>query len=208
MGFPSIFSKISSRLQPVYDVAQFGEDLIFNFPFVNAGNRIIRPDGTTTEPLVPSSEYRTPNATIERGLAAAESHSWKTIIDMPAWVFGAAFQVAANSPLGSTLQVSITYAPPGEIAQNIVAPFSFTVPASALAATKQLVHDIAAIAFLPQHSVITLTLTNTGANAILLESIANTDPTIPGETWANYLKIHLHPHLNHADYIFGTERAS
>lgn len=199
MGFPSIFSKILDTLQPVYDVAQFGEDVVLFPAGFTAAVLNTNSQGYASGAL-PLLVARQAVALTTSIANAGGTQDWEFQIDMPAWLFGLSWGIITDNTAGGAIlwDVALILRVQGQTDKTIC-----TVSyAPAGGVRNVLLHTQGAIVFLPQHAKIVLRLTN---NAGLARNVETFNAALD---LASFLKVHLHPHINHADVVFGTERAS
>lgn len=218
MGFPSIFSNIKSDLQPVYNVAEFGEDIALVVPSYDPTLSAPLLQGTPRHLLDPSE--CNVNITEFGGGAPTSSVTVtaRKLLDMPAWIFGLQAKVMGQTAVaaGNTSDITvrtqvIIYKPDGSSQTIYDDTQTQTAVSTGVARHIEVWHPFKALATLaPQHSQIevihTLTITRTAgaSNNNIGYNPFNTSVT----QGFSGIKIHLHPHLNHSDLIFGTERPS
>ncbi|MGI0083382.1 MAG: hypothetical protein ACREAG_08790 [Nitrosopumilaceae archaeon] len=205
-------SQEGAEIQPVYDVAQFGEDVIFLF------NDLLDSIAVQSQRLMRPGEVNYGSATIEvtanAGATSSRSIVYSTMIDMPAWIFVVApilltrVIVGAGNTVTLDVRLRIAVGPtPGSLVglNQVIYDQSFNRPAIAADETETWhFPQVGYQRLLEQHSWITVQVDYTStrtAGAALTEFFFQMSRA---NNLRSTLFVHLHPAINHAEIVLGS----
>lgn len=215
MGIGSIFSKIFNTLQPVYDLAQFGQEVLLYFTLIdNAGAGTLRLQPTQNRHMLDVGQDALATPLSETGTLASPTifnQIFEKLTDMPYWIFGLKAQIAAQITVGVGNTITTSCRLLVELVESgtITPIYDETISVAGIVANEYQLYQFPQRAFtklVSQHAILRFTLNYTGTR-----TAGASNPQ--GFIWnvragASSVLLHLHPAYNHADTVFGTGRAS